>query len=469
MAKQFKYTLPEDKIPENWYNIQADLPKPLPPPLHPGTMKPIGPDDLAPLFPMELLKQEMSQDRWYPIPEEVREVFKTWRPTPLYRAHKWEEALNTKAKIFYKYEGTSPTGSHKPNTAIPQVYYNKLEGTQKIITETGAGQWGCALAWAGQKYGVPIEVYQVKLSYEAKPHRKTLMETYGATCYPSPSTRTKCGAALLEKDPNCPGSLGIAVSEAVEVTATSEGKAKYALGSLLNHVLMHQTIVGLESIEQMKLAGEYPDVVIGCVGGGSNFAGMCFPWVGQKYRKVEGAKPNMRVVAVEPASCPTLTKGKYTYDWADTAQLCPIIKAHTLGHTFVPPVLHAGGLRYHGIAPSISHLQELGDLESIAIGQVECFDAGALFAKSEGILPAPEATHAIAATAQEAKKAKEGDVLLFNMCGHGHFDMTAWQAYNEGKLVDQPYDPNGEQAMALSGVLPQVEGAFHEMGARPSS
>lgn len=447
---QKKFFLSESRIPTHWYNIQADLPKPAPPVLHPGTHEPIGPNDLAPLFPMALILQEVSQERYIEIPEPVREVYRLWRPSPLIRATRLEEALGVKAKIFYKYEGVSPVGSHKPNTAVPQAYYNKEAGTKKLTTETGAGQWGCSLAFAGQHFGIPVEVFQVKVSYEQKPYRRALMETYGATCVPSPSTKTKAGAAILAKDPSSPGSLGIAISEAVECAAGDED-TKYALGSVLNHVLMHQTVTGLEALEQMAIAGEYPDVLVGCTGGGSNFAGLCFPFVGQKLR---GEAPKkFRVLAVEPESCPSLTKGSYAYDFGDTAQMTPLIKSHTLGHTFVPPPAHAGGLRYHAMAPLISHLKELGELEAEAVSQVEAFEAGALFSKTEGILPAPEANHAIAGAIREAKKAKEGEVILFNLCGHGHFDMTAWTAFNEGKLKDYEY-PEGEIAMALAGIPP---------------
>ncbi|CAK0906258.1 unnamed protein product [Prorocentrum cordatum] len=450
-----KILLPEDKIPESWYNIQADLPVPMPPVLHPGTKQPVGPPDLDPLFPMALIMQEVSQERYIPIPDAVREVYKIWRPSPLFRAFAFERALVKEGlckpgvKIFYKYEGVSPAGSHKPNTAVPQAYYNKQEGVKKLVTETGAGQWGCSLAFAGKQFDIDVEVYQVKVSYDQKPYRRAFMETFGAQCYPSPSQRTECGKKILERDPQCMGSLGIAISEAVECAATVQ-ENKYCLGSVLNHVLMHQTVTGLEAIEQMALAGEYPDVLIGCTGGGSNFAGLCFPFLGQKFRK-EARKPNFRVLAVEPASCPSLTKGKYAYDFGDTAQMTPLIKSHTLGHTFMPPSAHAGGLRYHAMAPLISHLKELGYLTAEAIPQSECFEMGALFAKTEGILPAPEANHAIAGCVREAKKAKPGEVLLFNLCGHGHFDMTAWTAYNEGKLVDYEY-PEGEVAMALAGI-----------------
>lgn len=447
-----KILLPESRIPTHWYNIQADLPVEPPPVLHPGTKKPVGPDDLSPLFPMALILQEVSKERYIEIPEPVREVYRIWRPSPLIRARGLEKALGVQSKIFYKYEGVSPVGSHKPNTAVPQAYYNKEAGTKKITTETGAGQWGCALAFAGQHFGVPVEVYQVKVSYEQKPYRRALMETYGASCYPSPSPRTQVGKSILEKTPDSPGSLGIAISEAVECAATSED-TKYALGSVLNHVLMHQTVTGQEAIEQMAMVGEYPDVLVGCTGGGSNFAGLCFPFIGQKFRKE--AKKEFKVVAVEPASCPSLTKGKYAYDFGDTGQMTPLIKSHTLGHTFMPPPAHAGGLRYHAMAPLISHLKEIGELEADSVSQKEAFEAGSLFAKTEGILPAPEANHAIAQAVREAKKASPGQVILFNLCGHGHFDMTAWTAFNEGRLVDHAY-PESEIAMALAGI-PMVQ------------
>jgi tryptophan synthase beta chain len=432
-----KFFLAESQVPTHWYNIQADLPEPCPPALHPGTHQPVGPADFAPLFPMELIMQEVSQDRYVEIPEEVREVYKLWRPSPLFRAKNLEKALGLDGvKIFYKYEGVSPAGSHKPNTAVPQAFYNMKDGTKKIVTETGAGQWGSALAFAGAQFGVEIEVYQVKASYKQKPYRRAFMETFGAKCFPSPSERTQAGKKLLAADPNCPGSLGIAISEAVEVAVGAE-ENKYALGSVLNHVLMHQTVTGQEAIKQMQLAGEYPDVLVGCTGGGSNFAGLCFPFLGQKFRKE--AKKNFKVVAAEPASCPSLTRGKYAYDFGDTMQMTPLMKTHTLGHTFMPPESHSGGLRYHGMAPLISHLKELGHLEAVAIEQKEAFDMGALFAKTEGILPAPEANHAIAAAIQEAQKARPGQTVLFNLCGHGNFDMTAWTDYNEGRLVDHAF------------------------------
>lgn len=451
-----KFVLPESRIPTHWYNIQADLPQPLPPVLHPGTKQPVGPDDLAPLFPMPLILQEVSQERYIEIPKEVRDVYKIWRPSPLYRAHRLEKALGCKAKIFYKWEGGSPTGSHKPNTAVPQAYYNKVSGTKKIVTETGAGQWGSSLSFAGRQFGLEVEVYQVKVSYEQKPFRRAYMELCGAKCYPSPSTRTESGRKILAENPRSPGSLGIAISEAVECAVGAED-TKYALGSVLNHVMLHQSVIGQEAIEQLRMAGEYPDVLVGCTGGGSNFGGMVFPFIGQKLRKQ--AKKNFRVVAAEPASCPSLSRGPYAYDFGDTVEKTPLIKSHTLGHTFVPPPSHSGGLRYHAMAPLVSFLKELGELEAIAINQQESFEAGALFARTEGIIPAPEANHAIAATIREAKAAPEGHVILFNLCGHGHFDMTAWTAFMEGKLVDYPL-PESEIAMALS-CLPQVsQGSF---------
>mmetsp|Transcript_79485 Transcript_79485/g.199830 ORF Transcript_79485/g.199830 Transcript_79485/m.199830 type:complete len:483 (+) Transcript_79485:88-1536(+) len=465
-ADDTKILLPESRIPTHWYNIQADLPSAAPPVLHPGTKNPVGPDDLSPLFPMDLIIQEVSQERYLEIPQPVRDVYKIWRPSPLFRARRLEKALGLDpqvgVKIFYKYEGVSPAGSHKPNTAVPQAYYNKQAGTKKIVTETGAGQWGSALAFAGQQFGVDVEVYQVKLSYEQKPYRRAFMETYGAKCFPSPSARTQCGKAILEKDPTNMGSLGIAISEAVECAATVE-ETKYALGSVLNHVLMHQTVTGLEAIEQMKLAGEYPDVLVGCTGGGSNFAGLCFPFIGQKFRK-EAQKMTMRTLAVEPASCPSLTKGQYVYDFGDTAGMTPLVKSHTLGHTFMPPASHSGGLRYHAMAPLVSHLKELGELEAVAIGQKECFEAGALFAKTEGILPAPEANHAIAGAIREARQANEarktGFVVLFNLCGHGYFDMAAWTSWNEGRLEDFAY-PEAE-VMAAMKQIPSIPSQHDE-------
>lgn len=452
MSNQVKFLLPEDRIPRRWYNIQADLPKPLPPILHPGTLNPIGPDDLAPLFPMELIMQEVSQDREIDIPEPVREVYRLWRPAPLFRAYGLEKALGTPAKIYYKYEGVSPAGSHKPNTAIPQAFYNKQAGVKRLTTETGAGQWGTSLAFAGSLYDIDVTVFQVRVSYDQKPYRRAVMETYGARCMPSPSTETNYGRSVLEKTPNHLGSLGIAISEAVEVAATNDD-TKYALGSVLNHVLMHQTIVGIESMEQMAMADAYPDVIIGCTGGGSNFAGITFPFIGAGLRG--GPKP--RIVAVEPAACPSLTRGKYAYDFGDTGHITPLTKMHTLGSSFTPPGFHAGGLRYHGMAPLVSHLKELGLIEAVAYHQTECFAAGVMFAKAEGIVPAPEANHAVKGVIEEALRCKregKSEVILFNLCGHGHFDMAAYSAYFAGTLKDDKYDEK-ELAMALSG-LPSV-------------
>jgi len=449
-----KYFLTEKDLPTNWYNIQADLPQPLPPVLHPGTKQPIGPADLAPLFPMELIMQEVSTERYIPIPEPVREIYRRWRPSPLYRARALEKALGTPAKIYYKYEGVSPAGSHKPNTAVPQVYYNMKEGVKKVTTETGAGQWGVSLAYAGAMFGVDVEVYQVKVSYETKPYRRLMMETYGAQCYPSPSEKTDAGKKILAEDPNSPGSLGIAISEAVE--ACVKQGAKYCLGSVLNHVLMHQTVIGQEAIKQMEMAGDYPDIVVGCIGGGSNFAGIAFPILGQRFRK-EAPKP-FRVVAVEPSACPSLTRGKYAYDFGDTVGMTPLIKCHTLGHDFMPPSVHAGGLRYHGMAALVSHLKELNEIEAIAVGQKECFEAGILFSLTEGILPAPEANHAVRGVIIEALKCKEtgeSKTILFNLCGHGFLDLAANDKYNSGTLEPDATLSDEELAKALA-TLPQV-------------
>ncbi len=452
MSDTVKYLLDEKDIPTHWYNIMADLPVPLAPPLHPGTGKPIGPEDLAPLFPMELIKQEVSTERKIEIPDEVRDIYRQWRPTPLYRARRLEKALDTPAKIYYKYEGVSPAGSHKPNTAIPQAYYNKAEGITKLATETGAGQWGSSLAFAGALFGLQVDVYMVKVSFQQKPYRKALMESYGARCVASPSNETNAGRAILEKTPDSTGSLGIAISEAVEVAATRDD-TKYALGSVLNHVLMHQTIVGQEAMKQLAMAGDYPDVVVGCTGGGSNFGGIAFPFLGEKLR---GGK-DVKIVAVEPAACPTLTRGKFAYDFGDTGHLTPLVKMHTLGSTFIPPGFHAGGLRYHGMAPQVSHVQDLGLISSKAYHQTTCFEAGVLFARTEGILPAPEANHAVRGAIDEALRCKEegtSETILFNLCGHGHFDMQAYMDYFAGKLQDLNYD-EGELAMALAG-LPAV-------------
>ncbi|MCW9064707.1 MAG: TrpB-like pyridoxal phosphate-dependent enzyme [Ignavibacteriaceae bacterium] len=429
-----KILLNDSDLPDKYYNIQADMPNPTLPPLHPGTKKPIGPDDLAALFPMELIKQEVSQERNIEIPDEVREVYKLYRPTPMFRATNLEKLLDTPAKIYYKYEGVSPTGSHKPNTAIPQAYYNKIEGVKALATETGAGQWGSALSFACHQFGLGCEVYMVKISYDQKPYRKIMMNTFGAQVYSSPSDRTNSGRKILAEDPNSPGSLGIAISEAVEKAATSEG-TNYSLGSVLNHVLMHQTVIGQEAIKQLEMVGDFPDIVIAPFGGGSNFAGIAFPFL--RYNFQEGK--NIRCIAVEPASCPKLTKGEFRYDFGDTVGLTPLIPMYTLGHTFVPAPIHAGGLRYHGAGAIISQLLKDKLIEAAAIQQIECFEAGVKFAQAEGIIPAPEANHGIAQVFREAKKAKEGGTqktILFNLCGHGYFDMSAYEDYFAGKLVD---------------------------------
>lgn len=455
MSQQVKFLLPEDRLPRQWYNIQADLPKALPPVLHPGTLQPIGPADLEPLFPMELILQEVSTEREIDIPEPVRDVYKLWRPAPLYRAYGLEKALQTPAKIYYKYEGVSPAGSHKPNTAIPQAFYNKQAGVKRLTTETGAGQWGTSLSFAGSLFDIDVTVFQVRVSYDQKPYRRAVMETYGARCVASPSQETVYGRKVLEQRPDHPGSLGIAISEAVEIAATN-ADTKYALGSVLNHVLMHQTIIGIESMEQMAMADAYPDVVVGCTGGGSNFAGIAFPYIGAGLRG--GPKP--RIVAVEPAACPSLTRGKYAYDFGDTGQMAPLTKMHTLGSSFTPPGFHAGGLRYHGMAPLVSHLKELGLIEATAYQQTECFAAGVLFARAEGIVPAPEANHAVKGAIEEALRCKregKSEVILFNLCGHGHFDMAAYTNYFAGNLKDENYSEE-ELAMALAG-LPSVPDA----------
>ena len=447
-----KYLLPEDRIPRAWYNIQADLPQPAPPVLHPGTGQPVGPGDLAPLFPMALILQEVSTERSIEIPEEVRDVYRQWRPAPLFRARRLEKALDTPARIYYKYEGVSPAGSHKPNTAVPQAYYNKVEGAKRLSTETGAGQWGSALAVACAFFGLECKVFMVRVSYDQKPYRRGLIEAYGAQVTPSPSNETNSGRAILAEHPDSTGSLGIAISEAVEVAAT-DPETKYSLGSVLNHVLMHQTVIGLEAMEQMEMAGDYPDVIVGCTGGGSNFSGITFPFIGRKLR----GEADVRIVAVEPSACPSLTKGRYAYDFGDTGHLTPLVKMHTLGSTFVPPGIHAGGLRYHGMAPLVSHLAELGHIEATAVEQLDAFAAGIQFARAEGILPAPEANHAVAGAIREALRCKEegaSRVILFNLCGHGHFDMQAYIDYAAGKLQNYEY-PAEEIAMALAG-LPTV-------------
>jgi tryptophan synthase beta chain len=452
-TRQTKFLLSERDIPTRWYNIQADLKTPLPPPLHPGTHQPLGPADLAPLFPMELIKQEMSRERWIAIPDEVRDVYRLWRPTPLYRAHRLEKALDTPARIYYKYEGVSPAGSHKPNTAVAQVYYNKQEGVQRLSTETGAGQWGSSLAMACQMFGLQCKVYMVKVSYQQKPYRRILMETWGAQVVASPSPDTDAGKKVLEQDPHSPGSLGIAISEAVEDAARRED-TKYSLGSVLNHVLMHQTVIGLETKKQLAKADAEADVVVGCIGGGSNFAGFSFPFVVDKLR---GKKPALRVVAIEPSACPSLTKGQYVYDFGDTVGLTPLVKMHTLGHSFVPAPMHAGGLRYHGMAPLICKLYDEGVLEARAVPQLPTFEAAVTFARAEGILPAPEAAHAVRGAIDEALRCKEeglGQTIVFNLCGHGYLDLSAYEAYTAGQLQDYEY-PAEKIAEALRG-LPAV-------------
>ena len=449
---RLKYLLSEDRLPKRWYNIQADLKAPLAPVINPGTKQPIGPEDLAPLFAMELIKQEVSQEREIDIPEPVRDVYRQWRPTPLHRARRLEQILDTPARIYYKYEGASPAGSHKPNTAVPQAFYNKEQGIARLATETGAGQWGSALSMAAAVFGVELDVFMVKVSYNQKPYRRGLMETFGASVTPSPSTRTQAGRAVLAEHPDSTGSLGIAISEAVEIAASRED-TNYALGSVLNHVLMHQTVIGLEALEQFDLADDYPDIIIGCAGGGSNFAGFTFPFLGRKLR----GEQDIRVIAVEPSACPTLTKGPFAYDFGDTAHMTPLMKMHTLGSTFVPPGFHAGGLRYHGMAPLVSHLLAGGDIEAVSYHQVQTFEAGVQFARAEGILPAPEANHAIAAAVEEALKCKErgeSKAIAFNLSGHGHFDLQAYMDYHAGNLQAYEY-PADEVAMALAG-LPSV-------------
>lgn len=430
--KNRKITLTESEIPTHWYNVVADMPnKPLPP-LHPGTKEPIGPEALAPLFPMALIEQEVSAEKWIEIPEEVRDVYKMWRPTPLYRAHNLEKVLDTPAKIYYKYEGVSPSGSHKPNTAVPQAFYNKAEGVKRITTETGAGQWGSALSFACNIYGIECEVYMVKISYNQKPYRKLMMNTWGAKVYASPTNLTEAGKKILAQNPDSPGSLGIAISEAVE-RAAMDPDTKYSLGSVLNHVLMHQTIVGQEAVLQMEKAGDFPDIVIAPFGGGSNFAGLSFPFL--RFNLEEGR--NVGCIASEPSSCPKLTRGVFRYDFGDTIGMTPLLPMYTLGHNFVPAPIHAGGLRYHGAGVVVSQLLKDGLIEAIAHDQLQAFDAGVKFARAEGIIPAPEATHAVATAIEEAKKCKEegvGKTILFNLCGHGNFDMKAYEDYFAGKL-----------------------------------
>ena len=433
---QTKILLPEDRLPKQWYNIIPDMPGPLAPVIHPGTMQPVSPDDLLPLFPMGLIEQEVSMQRWIDIPEPIREIYKLWRPSPMFRAHRLEKALGTPAKIYYKYEGVSPAGSHKPNTAIPQAYYNKIAGTKRIASETGAGQWGSSIALACQMFGLECTVYMVKVSFQQKPYRKSMMQLWGANVIPSPSNQTNAGRSILAEHPDSNGSLGIAISEAVEDAATRED-TRYALGSVLNHVCLHQTIIGIEAKEQLALVGDYPDVVIGCHGGGSNFAGIAFPFASDKANG-----KNVRILAVEPSSCPTLTKGVYAFDYGDTAKMAPVAKMYTLGHDFMPPGIHAGGLRYHGASPLVSQLVHAGVVEAKSVHQLACFEAAVLFARSEGIIPAPESSHAIRGAVDEALQAKEEGkekTILFNLSGHGHVDMTAYDDFLGGKLNDYEY------------------------------
>lgn len=441
MEDQTKYLLNESDIPHFWYNINADSPVAPAPVFNPQTKQPITPADLLALFPMGLIEQEVSQERYIPIPEEVREVYKLWRPTPLIRARRLEQALHTPAHIYFKYEGVSPSGSHKSNTAVPQAYFNKIAGTKAMTTETGAGQWGSALAMACQFYGLDLEVYMVRVSYDQKPYRRYLMETYGASVFASPSDQTSFGRKLLAEDPSNPGSLGIAISEAVEQAAISKGAKKYGLGSVLHHVLIHQSVIGEEALKQMDLAGEYPDVVIGCVGGGSNFAGIAFPFLRENLKSGQRA----RLLAVEPTATPSLTKGIYSYDFGDSAGMAPIVKMYTLGHDFMPPSIHAGGLRYHGMAPTLSALYDAGLIEAISVPQTRVFAAAVQFARCEGILPAPESAHAILAAmdeAEQARKTGEKKVILFNLSGHGHFDLTAYNRYLSGDMEDYSYPDN---------------------------
>ncbi len=437
MQTENKFLLEEGQLPMYWYNIQADMPNPLKPPLHPGTHEPAGPEDLAPLFPKTLIEQEMTQERWIPIPKEVRDIYQLWRPTPLYRATRLEQALDTPAKIYYKYEGGSPPGSHKPNTAVAQAFYNKAEGINRITTETGAGQWGSALSFATQRLGMELDVYMVRISFDQKPYRKNLMWVWEGNVYPSPSNNTQSGQQILEKDPNSSGSLGIAISEAVEMAAQRED-THYALGSVLNHVLLHQTVVGLETKEQMNMAEVEPDTVIAPFGGGSNFGGFTFPFLHQNFAYDKG----YRILAVEPSSCPTLTQGKFLYDYGDATGYTPLMAMHTLGHNFVPAPIHSGGLRYHGAAPLVSQLYKDQTIDAKALDQITCFRAGIQFAQTEGILPAPEANHGVAAAIQEAQAAKENGeqkTILFNLCGHGHFDMTAYDAFFNNRLGEHHF------------------------------
>ncbi|TDW88864.1 TrpB-like pyridoxal phosphate-dependent enzyme [Kribbella sp. VKM Ac-2566] len=439
-----KILLPEEELPTRWYNVLHDLPTPPPPVLHPGTGQPIGPDDLTPLFPMDLILQEVSQEQYVDIPGEVLDVYRLWRPSPLYRAHRLEKALDTPARIYYKYEGVSPAGSHKPNTAVPQAYYNAKSGVRKLTTETGAGQWGTALAFACAQYGLECEVWQVRASYDQKPYRRTMMQVFGATVHPSPSDLTEAGRKILAGDPDSTGSLGIAISEAVEA-AVQDPEVHYALGSVLNHVLMHQTIIGEEALMQLAMVGETPDLIVGCTGGGSNFGGLAFPFLREKW----AGRMSPVVRAVEPAACPSLTQGTYAYDFGDTIGMTPLMKMHTLGHDFIPDPIHAGGLRYHGMSPLISHLYETGEIEAVAKPQSECFAAGVQFARTEGIVPAPEPTHALAATVEEAQRCKESGeekVILTALCGHGHLDLAAYDAYLSNAITDRTWEDSEIQS-----------------------
>jgi len=448
-----KFILDEKDMPTSWYNILPDLPEPLPAVLHPGTKQPVTPDDLAPLFPMSLIMQEFSPERYIEIPEEVQDIYRTWRPTTLHRAHRLEKALDTPAKIFYKYEGTSQAGSHKPNTAVAQAYYNKEAGIKRIATETGAGQWGSALAMGCMFFGIELKVYMVRISFDQKPYRRILMETWGATCVPSPSPDTKAGRDMLAKDPDCTGSLGLAISEAVEDAATRDD-THYSLGSVLNHVMLHQTIIGEETMKQMEMAGEYPDIIVGCIGGGSNFAGQFLPWMRDK---ISGKKADLRIICVEPEANPTLTRGPYAYDFGDVAGLTPLLKMYTLGHNFIPSPIHAGGLRYHGMSPIICHLHKLGLVEAVAVPQIATFEAGVQFARTEGIISAPEPCHNIRVAIDEALKCKESGeskVILIAHSGHGHFDLAAYDEYLSGRMTNYAL-PEDKLKEALS-ELPQV-------------
>ncbi len=448
-----QFLLDESRVPRAWYNINADLPVPPEPVLHPGTMEPVTPDFLSVLFPMALIQQEVSTERYIEIPEPVREIYRLWRPTPLIRATFLEKALDTPAHIYFKNESVSPVGSHKPNTSVPQAFYNKEAGTRAMATETGAGQWGSAMAMACNFFGLDLEIFMVKVSYHQKPYRRVIMDNFGAKVFASPTDRTHAGRAALAASPDSPGSLGLAISEAVETAATSGGTKKYALGSVLGHVLTHQSVIGLEALEQMEMAGEYPDVVIGCAGGGSSFAGLAYPFLRENLTNGKKTK----IIAVEPSSCPSMTRGKYAFDYGDTAASAPIMKMHTLGHTFVPPSIHAGGLRYHGMSPSVSALVEHGDVEARAVKQLETFAAAVQFSKAEGIIPAPESAHAVRVAIDEAlecKKTGQKKVIVFNLSGHGHFDMMAYDAYHRGQLTDYDY-PESQVAEAMA-HLPKV-------------